>query len=62
MFKLDQIGSKWIKLVMTWYLKHGLDKHGLYKHGLVNHGLNLSLKQPTRSPGLTFALVLLNTA
>ena len=48
MFKLDQIGSKWIKLVMTWYLKHGLDKHGLDKdgldkHGLVNHGLDMVL-------------------
>ena len=48
MFKLDQIGLKWTKLVMIWYLKHGLDKHGLDKdgldkHGLVNHGLDMVL-------------------
>jgi hypothetical protein len=39
--KLDQIGSKRIKLhqIGLDLDNHGLDKHGLDKHGLDKHGL-----------------------
>ena len=47
MFKLDLIGSNWIKLDqnrLNWSChspdKHDLDKHGLEKHGLDKQGLN----------------------